>query len=146
MIAMKYNKLFLTGFLCFVFLIQITVNNRSYAQIRQEVSLNGTWDFKWDNENRLAYPPDDNGWETIDVMKISRTATGFGENGTNHWAWYKRKVNVPDAMKGQRIKIRFTKVKYKTLVYWNSEKQNREILLKKVYYICRRTSGWYDPF
>ncbi len=99
-----------------------TLNPFAIAQIRQKVSLNGTWDFKWDNESRLAYPLNDQGWTTIEVTKKSRSATGFGKNGTNHWAWYRRKVRVPDSMNGQRIKIRFTMVKYKTFVYWNGEK------------------------
>ncbi len=29
---------------------------------RQKVSLNGIWDFKWDNEYRLSYPPEGTGW------------------------------------------------------------------------------------
>jgi len=119
--TIKHCKLLLAGILCIVFLLSIS-NNRSFAQIRQEVSLNGTWDFKWDNENRLAYPPDDKKWTTIEVAKKSRTATGFGKNDTNHWAWYKRNVRVPNSMKGQRIKIRFTMVKYRTFIYWNGEK------------------------
>ena len=97
-------------------------STRSFSQIRQKVSMNGTWNFKWDNVNRLAYPPDDKGWTTTEVNRNARNATGFGRNGTNHWAWYKKNIRVPNSMKGQRVKIRFTMVKYKTYVYWNGIK------------------------
>lgn len=108
--------------ICLVIMLLVFSNNRSYSQVRQEVSLNGTWDFKWDNVKRLSYPPDNEGWTTIEVTRKSRSATGFGRNGTNHWAWYKRNVTVPNSMKGKKIKIRFTMVKYKTVVYWNGQK------------------------
>jgi beta-galactosidase len=108
--------------LCFLLMLLTIFSNASFSQIRQEISLNGTWDFKWDNEDRLAYPPDDKGWTTIEVTKKSRSETGFGKEGTNHWAWYKRNVHVPGSMKGQRVKIRFTIVKYKAYVYWNGKK------------------------
>jgi len=91
----------------------------SLSQPRQDVSLNGTWDFKWDNVKRLSYPPDDHDWTTIGVMQKSRSETGFGKDGTNHWAWYRRSVRVPVSMKGQRIKVRFTMVKYQAYIYWN---------------------------
>ena len=65
---------------------------------------------------------DQPGSSSPDQSHQSRTATGFGKNGTNHWAWYKRNIRVPNSMRGQRIKIRFTMVKYKTFVYWNGEK------------------------
>ena len=58
---------------CFLFLLLNIQGLGCFAQIRQEVSLNGTWDFKWDNENRLAYPPDDKGWTTIEVTRKSRS-------------------------------------------------------------------------
>ncbi|HDY87729.1 MAG TPA: hypothetical protein ENH82_06365 [bacterium] len=119
MYNLKKFKLVLNIAFCLLFLIGIS---KSIAETRQKVSLNGTWDFKWDNENRLSYPPDSEEWTTIEVTKKSRTATGFGKEGTNHWAWYRRKVEVPKSMKGQLIRIRFTMVKYKTCVYWNGEK------------------------
>jgi len=94
----------------------------SPAAGRQKISLNGTWDFKWDNENRLSRLPADSGWEKIEVKIISQYQTGFGRDGKNHWAWYRRKVRVPDSMKGEQIKIRFSQVKYKAIVFWNGEK------------------------
>ena len=108
----------LNGFIC-IALISGSGFDVCQAQLRQEISLNGTWHFKWDNENRLAYPPDDDGWTEMEVGRKSRSDTGFGRDGTNHWAWYKRNVRVPNEMKGRRIKIRFTRVLYQTYVYWN---------------------------
>ncbi|MCF8226126.1 MAG: hypothetical protein K9J30_09625 [Bacteroidales bacterium] len=126
MFVIKNFGHFVPGLLTFIFL-SVFSNAEIIAQDRQEISLNGTWDFKWDNENRLAYPPDEGRWTTMEVTKKSRTATGFGENGTNHWAWYRRDVQVPNSMKGQRIKLRFTEVKYKAVVYWNGEKVGEHI-------------------
>lgn len=120
--TMKKPTLWEVCFLCFLLMLLIGSNNGCFAQKRQEVSLNGTWDFKWDNEKRLSFPPDDKDWTTIEVTRKSRSETGFGRNGTNHWAWYKRNVLVPNSMKGQRIKLRFIVVKYKCFVYWNGEK------------------------
>jgi hypothetical protein len=94
----------------------------SEAAERQKISLNGTWDFKWDNENRLSILPADSGWEKIKVEIISQYATGFGKDGKNHWAWYRRKVRVPETMKGGQIKIRFSQVKYKAIIFWNGER------------------------
>jgi len=118
------NQTFLKTFiLCdFILLLSVFGNNKLFSQTRQEISLNGVWDFKWDNERRLTYPPDGNGWTNIEVTRKSRTETGFGQNGTNHWAWYKRNITVPNSMKGQRIKVRFTIVKYKAYIYWNGQK------------------------
>ncbi len=110
-----------TRALCFLILSVLSATN-NFSQTRQEISLNGTWDFKWDNEDRLAYPPDDEGWTTNEVTQKSRSSAGFGRNGTNHWAWYRRNVQVPGSMKGQRVKIRFTVVKYQAYIYWNGIK------------------------
>ena len=124
---MKKQKIMRLSTLCFLLILSVIVNKRSFSQTRQEVSLNGTWDFKWDNDKRLAYPPDAKAWTTIEVNRKSRTATGFGKNGTNHWAWYKRNITVPNSMKGQRIKIRFTTVKYKAYIYLNGVKAGEHL-------------------
>ena len=99
----------------------LSIDNACFAQ-RQIVSLNGIWDFKWDNENYLVYPPDSSAWDKIKVGIISEYVTGFGKNGTNHRAWYRRTVKVPVSMKGNQIKIRFSSVKFRADVYWNGEK------------------------
>lgn len=118
--AFKFLKdILILTFLCFQ-LILFNAQN-IYAQ-RQKVSLDGVWKFKWDNENRLAYPPSDSNWMPIEVKIRSQYSTGFGKDGSNHWAWYKREVHVPESMKGQRIKIRFSAVRYKAYVYWNGKK------------------------
>jgi beta-galactosidase len=100
----------------------MSITENGYSAERQKISLNGTWDFKWDDENRLSYPPQDSGWDKIKVEIISQYATGFGKDGKNHWAWYRRNVRVPQTMKEEQIKIRFSQVKHKAIVYWNGEK------------------------
>jgi hypothetical protein len=114
-----FKNILFIGSICFLFGFNTI---KVHSVVRQKVSLNGTWEFKWDNEKRLSYPPNDKGWTKIKVAIISQYATGFGTEGSNHWAWYRRKVRVPDSMKGQRIKLRFSSVKYKAGVYWNGEK------------------------
>jgi hypothetical protein len=115
LIIQKYILLFsLFGLLSFI-------GNVKSAE-RQKISLNGTWDFKWDNETRLSQLPSDSGWEKIKVEIISQYATGFGKEGKNHWAWYRRNVRIPVSMKGEQIKIRFSQVKHKAIIYWNGEK------------------------
>jgi beta-galactosidase len=107
--------------LLILFVLCIPFNQHS-AQTRQQVSLNGTWDFKWDNDLRLSFPPSGEGWTTIEVGPRSRSSTGFGSRGENHWAWYRRNLTVPNSMRGERIKIRFERVQFKTHIYFNGVK------------------------
>ncbi len=117
----KINKL-QKSVLLLIIICFLAIATDGYSAERQKLSLNGTWDFKWDNENHLSYPPEDKDWTPIELKILSEYVTGFGIEGTNHWAWYRRKVRVPESMKGQRIKVRFSAVKYKAYVYWNGVK------------------------
>lgn len=65
---------------------------------RVEVSLNGTWEYQ--HAEQLGVPPDDGPWKPFEVP-------GYLSGFDYQRAWFRRSFDVPEAMRGKRIKLRF---------------------------------------
>jgi beta-galactosidase/beta-glucuronidase len=86
-------------------------------------SLNGTWDFDFDNHNTGL----DEQWATSG-KKFSRTITvpfapetklsGIGDTAFHPQVWYRRTFTVKPEWKGRRLLLRFGAVDYRAMV-WN---------------------------
>jgi hypothetical protein len=85
----------------------------SFAQPRQEVSLNGTWQVVKVPE--LGAQPPAEGWKPAEVPGY---LTGYDYER----AWFRRSFDVPETMRGKRIKLYFGGVKYNSAVYVNGQK------------------------
>lgn len=90
---------------------------------REEISLNGRWEFQ--NVSALAYPPPGNWLATT----VPRYLWGYGDKK----AWFRKMFVPPESMSGMRIKLRFGAVKYDSKVYLNGV------------FVGGHLSG-YDPF
>lgn len=90
---------------------------------RQEVSLNGTWEYVKVGE--LTYPPPADGWQEIGVPG---QLSGFNYER----AWFRRSFAVPGAP-GQRLKVHFGGVKWNSEVYLNGRRVGGNL-------------GGYEPF
>lgn len=76
------------------------------------LSLNGIWDFKFDEEE----------WQTINVPFVYQSElSGLNTNKPCDIVWYRRKFNVPIEWKGNLIKINFGAIDYKCKVYINGQ-------------------------
>ncbi len=90
---------------------------------RQEVSLNGTWEYVKVAE--LTYPPPADGWQETEVP-------GQLDGFNYERAWFRRSFDVPDAP-GQRFSIHFGGVKWNSQVYVNGKQVGGNF-------------GGYEPF
>ena len=80
---------------------------------REELSLNGRWEYR-----------------LVDDLEASPPADGFGPcsvpgylSGIDYQrAWFRRQFSVPEGWKGKRIKIHFGGVKYNSQVYVNGQR------------------------
>ena len=79
---------------------------------RQEVSLNGDWESRRVEE--LTAPPAGGTWTPCRVP-------GYLRGHDYERAWLRRSFAVPEAMKGQRIKLHFGGVKYNCRVLVNGK-------------------------
>ncbi len=77
---------------------------------RHEISLNGAWEHQLAGD--LAQPPGGGPWKPCSVP-------GYLAGTDYQRAWLRRSFNVPEAMRGQRVEIRFGGVKYNSRVYVN---------------------------
>ncbi len=82
------------------------------AAERQEVSLNGTWQYVKVKE--LQFPPPAEGWQEMDVPG---QLSGYNYER----AWFRRSFAAPTAP-GQRVKVHFGGVKWNSEVYVNGKK------------------------
>lgn len=82
---------------------------------RNEVSLNGEWDFLPLLEGEPAYPPQGD-WRKRTVPSYL-DATSIRHNA----CWYRRSFEVPKCMEGKRIKIRFGAVNFDAKVFVNGK-------------------------
>lgn len=91
---------------------------------RQELSLNGDWQYQLVSE--LASPPAHGDWRPCQVP-------GYLRGHEYERAWLRRSFEVPAAMRGQRLKLCFEGVKYNSRVYVNGKRVGGHF-------------GGYEPF
>ncbi len=77
---------------------------------RQEIQLNGPWQYKLVSE--LDTPPKAGDWQAI---HIPGTLRGFNYER----AWFRRSFRAPTSMRGSRITIRFDGIKYNSRIFVN---------------------------
>jgi len=77
---------------------------------RQELSLNGTWEYQ--SVSELTAPPVNGAWKSCAVP-------GYLQGTDYQRTWLRRSFAAPAAMRGQRIKIHFGGVKYHSQVWLN---------------------------
>jgi hypothetical protein len=82
------------------------------AEVRQELSLNGPWEYQRVAE--LTSPPTAGTWTNC-------TVPGYLSGTDYQRAWLRRTFAVPAAMRGQRIKLHFGGVKYHSRVVLNGQ-------------------------
>ncbi len=79
--------------------------------------LNGTWDFRFEDE------PD---WQDIQVPFVFQCKkSGIGTNQMCDNVIYKKKIHVPEAWSGKKIRIHFGAVDYKCRVFVNGKMAGR---------------------
>ena len=79
---------------------------------RSVIRLDGVWEYQRVAE--LSEPPAGGSWTACSVP-------GYLSGTDYQRAWFRRSFTVPDAMRGQRIKMRFGGVKYNSRVYVNGQ-------------------------
>ena len=95
----------------------------AWCQPRQEMSLNGAWQYVRMSE--LTAPPAE-GWLPIEVP-----ATISGVDYQR--AWFRREFTIPQSMAGRRLTLHFGGVKFNSTVYINGKEVGGHF-------------GGYDPF
>ncbi|MFQ5808344.1 MAG: carbohydrate-binding domain-containing protein [Armatimonadota bacterium] len=94
------------------------------AQERLRIDLSGEWQYQKVPE--LTFPPPEDGWQSITIPGAL--------NGWNYErAWFRRTVDLPESIRGQRVKLHFGGVKYNSTVYVNGQRAGGHF-------------GGYDPF
>lgn len=92
----------------------------------QWLSLNGAWEFEFDDANTGL----DADWAS-GSRKFSRNITvpycfesrlsGIGDTSFHPWIWYRRAIALPAAWKGQRVLLHFGAVNYWSMVWLNGK-------------------------
>ncbi len=91
---------------------------------RDWMSLNGRWEFAFDDTNHGL----DENWagggkkfdRSITVPFCFESAmSGIGDTSFHPWIWYRREIAVPAAWKGRRVLLRFGAVDYRAMVWIN---------------------------
>jgi len=91
------------------------------------ITLNGEWQFEIDKAadgeaRRLTYGKDLNAKITVPFCPESKlSGIGLGNTERLKNVWYRRMFELPSAMRGQRVRIHFGGVDYKTWVYINGK-------------------------
>ncbi len=95
-------------------------------QREQWQSLNGPWEFEFDDANAGL----DGDWES-GGKKFSKSITvpycfesklsGIADTSFHPWMWYRRTVRVPAEWKGQRVLLHFGAVNYWSTVWVNGK-------------------------
>ncbi|MEZ5355389.1 MAG: glycoside hydrolase family 2 TIM barrel-domain containing protein [Bryobacteraceae bacterium] len=89
-------------------------------------SLNGSWEFDFDNENRGV----EQGWPSGKKSLPRRIAvpfcpeskqSGIGDTGFHPWVWYRRSFDIPAAWSGKRTLLHFGAVDYRAWVWVNGQ-------------------------
>ena len=95
-------------------------------QREQWLSLNGSWEFEFDDANAGL----DAGWAS-GGRKFSRNITvpycfesrlsGIADPAFHPWIWYRRTVTLPEDWKGRRLLLHFGAVNYWSMVWVNGQ-------------------------
>src|SRR5690349_20140702 len=88
-------------------------------QLRRKTwtSLDGDWQFAVDQDAIWRLPREVNWERTIRVPFAPETkASGVGETGFYKSCWYRRVINVPTPVAGERIHLHFGAVDYAATV------------------------------
>ena len=90
-------------------------------QREQWQSLNGRWDFEFDDQNQGLQED----WPA-GTKKFSRNIvvpycfesakSGIGDTTFHPWVWYRRSFNVPSGWNGKRVLLHFGAVDYRATV------------------------------
>ena len=100
----------------------------------QWVSLNGEWDFAFDDDASCASPDDVQFDARILVPFAPETsASGIGEAGFFKACWYRRRVTMPELPPGCRRLLHFGAVDYRATVWVDG-------------ILCGEHEGGYTPF
>src|SRR5690349_6070984 len=93
-------------------------------QREQWQSLNGRWEFEFDDRN-VGLTED---WAS-GAHKFTRTIivpycfesrrSGIGDTSFHPWVWYRRTFTVPDAWSGTRVLLHFGAVDYRAKIWIN---------------------------
>src|SRR3972149_11851083 len=92
--------------------------------IREEISLNGEWNFILQENDNL--PLKNSKWEK---MNIPGYLTGY----ENSFAWFRKTITIPSSMQGKIIFLNFSGVKSSSKIFLNGEKVGEY-------------TGAYEPF
>jgi beta-galactosidase/beta-glucuronidase len=117
---------------------QLDNNGRGYPrpQLRRDSwwSLNGEWDFAIDAASLWRLPRDVDWDDTIEVPFSPETsASGFENTGFYRACWYRRRIETPVLLPGQRLVLHFGAVDYLAKVWVNGTALGEHI-------------GGYTPF
>lgn len=86
-------------------------------------SLNGEWDFRYDDDNtgeRERWHEELHGDLKIQVPFTYETeASGIGETAFHPYVWYEREVQLPDSLGNKRVLLNFQAVDYIAKVWVN---------------------------
>jgi beta-galactosidase/beta-glucuronidase len=97
-------------------------------------SLNGPWDFAFDDRVRWSDPREVRWERTIRVPFAPETAaSGIGDTGFHKACWYRRTFRAPDLKNGERLLLHFGAVDYAATVWVNGD-------------VAVRHTGGYTPF
>ncbi|OGV68646.1 MAG: hypothetical protein A3K19_14875 [Lentisphaerae bacterium RIFOXYB12_FULL_65_16] len=94
---------------------------------RRTLLLNGTWDFL--PVTRIENPPPGGEWKPIELP----LAGWGGWPGKEHSAWFRRQLDLPPGLDGQRLLLQFQAVAHVSQVYVNGTKVGRHL-------------GGFEPF
>ena len=113
-------------------------NEHAYPrpQLRREgwISLNGTWDFAFDDDASWSAPRAVNWSQKIEVPFSPETqASGLNAEGYFRVVWYRRTFDKPELPPGHRLLLHFGAVDYSAEVWVNGVK-------------VRSHQGGYTPF
>ncbi len=92
----------------------------------QWTTLNGTWDFSFDDKNEGLTQHWNNGLKPF-TKKITvpycfeSKLSGIGDTGFHSLVWYRRQLVLPAAWKGQNLLLHFGAVDYRAWIWVNGE-------------------------
>src|SRR5918993_2942006 len=104
---------------------QLDSNGRGYPrpQLRRDAwwSLNGEWDFAIDPPGLWRHPDHVDWSDTVEVPFSPETAaSGIENTGFYRACWYRRRIETPVLLPGQRLVLHFGAVDYQATVWVNA--------------------------
>ncbi|MBM4047148.1 MAG: hypothetical protein FJ279_18755, partial [Planctomycetes bacterium] len=87
--------------------------------LRDALRLKGPWEFRPVTQAEgFKLPAPGDGWKPVTLPHVLKGA----ENLPTHRAWYRLRVQVPEAMRGKRLCLWLPSVRYKAEVFVNGQK------------------------